>query len=217
MNRKKKTVQDGLFKAELRSFLEHSLVKQQFAGVDVLATSTQTAVHVYVSQTDEISGDNEHRLRELASLIRKRFNYTRDSFELMSKKVPNRGLSAAVQAESLKFSLVSGLPVRMAANRVIRLTMKQGAKGIEIAVSGKLRQQRAKTMKFKDGYLISTGRPKQLFIDEAIRHVLMKQGVLGIKVKIMLPHDPEGRLGPKNPMPDVVVILEPKKDQLDSD
>lgn len=35
-------------------------------------------------------------------------------------------------------------------------------------------------------------------------------GVLGIKVKIMLPHDPAGKAGPKIPLPDVITILEPK-------
>merc|ERR1719436_703528 len=51
-------------------------------------------------------------------------------------------------------------------------------------------------MKFKDGYLISTGEPKKHYIESACRHVLMRQGVLGIRVKIMLAHDPEGRMGP---------------------
>ena len=35
-------------------------------------------------------------------------------------------------------------------------------------------------------------------------------GVLGIKVKIMLPWDPTNKNGPKRPLPDNVSILEPK-------
>lgn len=35
-------------------------------------------------------------------------------------------------------------------------------------------------------------------------------GVLGIKVKIMLPWDPVGKTGPKKPLPDYVSIAEPK-------
>ena len=45
---------------------------------------------------------------------------------------------------------------------------------------------------------------EQLFIDKATRHVMMKQGVLGIRLKIMLPHDPEGKNGPKETLPDMV-------------
>merc|ERR550537_1885453 len=90
--------------------------------------------------------------------------------------------------------------------------MENGAKGCEVIISGKLRAQRAKAMKFKDGYLISTGEPKKHYIDEACRHVMMRQGVLGVKVKIMLAHDPEGRMGCKMPLPDNVIVHEPKED-----
>lgn len=38
-------------------------------------------------------------------------------------------------------------------------------------------------------------------------------GVLGIKVKIMLPHDPTGKMGPKRPLPDQVSVVEPKEEQ----
>ena len=39
-------------------------------------------------------------------------------------------------------------------------------------------------------------------------------GVLGIKVKIMLPWDPTGKTGPKKPLPDHVSIVEPKEEIL---
>ena len=42
------------------------------------------------------------------------------------------------------------------------------------------------------------------------------QGVLGIKVKIMLPHDPSGKTGPKTPLPDHVSIVEPKEEVRES-
>merc|ERR1719282_2114090 len=75
-----------------------------------------------------------------------------------------------------------------------------------------VRAQRAKAMKFKDGYLISTGEPKKHYIDSAVRHVAMRQGMLGVKVTIMLAYDPEGKMGTKMMMPDAVVIHEPKED-----
>lgn len=39
-------------------------------------------------------------------------------------------------------------------------------------------------------------------------------GVLGIKVKIMLPWDPNGKSGPKKPLPDNVSVAEPKDEVL---
>ncbi|KAJ9168169.1 hypothetical protein P3X46_019728 [Hevea brasiliensis] len=91
--------------------------------------------------------------------------------------------------------------------------MESGAKGCEVIVSGKLRAQRAKSMKFKDGYMISSGQPVNEYIDSAVRHVLLRQGVLGIKVKIMLDWDPKGKVGPMTPLPDLVTIHPPKEEE----
>ena len=60
--------------------------------------------------------------------------------------------------------------------------------------------------------MIKTGHSKRAYIDAAVRHVLMRQGVLGVKVSIMLPHDATGKTGPKEPLADVVTILEPKEE-----
>ncbi|CAO3584346.1 unnamed protein product [Absidia cylindrospora] len=90
--------------------------------------------------------------------------------------------------------------------------MESGAKGCEVVVSGKLRAARAKAMKFSDGFMIHSGQPTRDFITTAVRHVLMRQGVLGIKVKIMLDNNPTGRQGPKQTLPDIVTILEPKEE-----
>ena len=83
--------------------------------------------------------------------------------------------------------------------------------------SGKLRQQRAKSMKFKDGYLIHTGEPKRIFIDSAVRHIELRQGIMGVKVKIMLPYNAragENRgFGVPHPLPDVITFHENKKNE----
>lgn len=39
------------------------------------------------------------------------------------------------------------------------------------------------------------------------------QGVLGIKVKIMLDWDPKGKMGPMTPLPDIVIIHPPKEEE----
>ena len=66
-------------------------------------------------------------------------------------------------------------------------------------------------MKFKEGYMIKTGYACKEFVDEAVRHVLVKQGMLGVKVKIMKPMDPEGKRGPAKNLPDVITVHEPKE------
>ncbi len=54
--------------------------------------------------------------------------------------------------------------------------MESEARGCEVIVSGKLRGQRAKAMKFTDGYMVKTGQPKLTYVDRAVRHVKLRQG-----------------------------------------
>ena len=61
--------------------------------------------------------------------------------------------------------------------------------------------------------MIHSGQPAKDFIDQATRHVLLRQGVLGIKVKSMRGSDPEGKSGPQKSLPDSVHIIEPKEEQ----
>jgi small subunit ribosomal protein S3e len=71
-----------------------------------------------------------------------------------------------------------------AAYGVLRFVMESQAKGCEVVISGKLRAARAKSMKFTEGFMIHSGQPARDFVDEAVRHVMLRQGVLGIKVKM---------------------------------
>jgi len=72
-------------------------------------------------------------------------------------------------------SLVVGACSR-ACYGVLRFIMESGAKGCEVIVSGKLRGQRAKSMKFVDGFMIHSGNPTRDYIDSAVTHVHLRQG-----------------------------------------
>lgn len=149
-------------------------------------TPIRLEIIVRATRTREVLGDKGRRIRELTSLVQKRFNFRENSVELFAEQVKNRGCCAMAQAESLRYKLLGGLPVRRACYGVLNFVMRNGATGCEVIVSGKLRAQRAKVMKFRDGYLISTGDPKNHYIQESVRHVLMRQGVLGVKVGVMM-------------------------------
>jgi len=212
ISKKRKFVADGVFYAELNEFLTRELAEEGYAGVEVRVTPMRTEIIIRATRTQNVLGEKGRRIRELTSVVQKRFNFTDGAVELYAERVANKGLCAQVQAESLKYKLIGGLAVRRACYGVLRFIMESGAKGAEVIVSGKLRAQRAKAMKFQDGYMIKTGQAEREYVDTAVRHVLMRQGVLGVKVAIMLPHDPTGKMGPKTPLSDVIQILEPKED-----
>ena len=212
LSTKRKFVADGVFYSELNELLIRELAEDGFAGVEVRTTPHRTEIIIRATRTQNVLGEKGQRIRELTSVVQKRFEFADGAVELYAERVHNRGLCAQAQAESLKFKLLGGLAVRRACYGVVRFVMEASAKGCEVIVTGKLRGQRAKAMKFGDGYMIKTGHAGKVYTDIAVRHVLMRQGVVGIRVEIMLPHDPNGQVGPKIPLDDVVTILEPKEE-----
>merc|ERR1711993_190539 len=212
ISKKRKFVADGVFRAELNEFFTRELAEDGYSGVEVRVAPTRTEIIIMATRTQNVLGEKGRRIRELTSVVQKRFGFADGTVELYAGKVATRGLCAIAQAESLRYKLIGGLAVRRACYGVLRFIMESGAKGCEVVVSGKLRGQRAKSMKFVDGLMIHSGDPVNDYIDSAVRHVLLRQGVLGIKVKIMLPWDPSGKTGPKRPLPDHVSIVEPKEE-----
>jgi small subunit ribosomal protein S3e len=212
ISKKRKFVADGVFRAELNEFLQHELAEEGYSGIRVRQTPMRTEIIVQATNTQNVLGVQGRRIRELTSAVQKRFNMPDGSLELYAKKIAHRGLCAQAQAEALKFKLLGGLAVRRACYGVMRLIMEDGAQGCEVIVSGKLRGQRAKAMKFKEGYMIKSGNAVIHYVDTAVRHVLMRQGAIGVRVSIMLQHDPTGETGPKTRLPDKIEIIEPKEE-----
>merc|ERR1711992_11870 len=173
MGKKRKFVADGVFKAELNEFLTRELAEDGYSGVEVRVTPTKTEIIIMATRTQNVLGEKGRRIRELTSVVQKRFSFPENSVELYAEKVPTRGLCAIAQAESLRYKLIGGLAVRRACYGVLRFIMESGAKGCEVVVSGKLRGQRAKSMKFVDGLMIHSGSPAEEYVDTAVRHVLL--------------------------------------------
>ncbi len=214
--KKRKFVADGVFQAELNEFLTRTLGKYGYAGIEVRISNVGTEIRIRASQAEDIM-KGQKKIREIKSLIEKRFNYSEaNKFDIRIVPLPATALCAAWQAENIKAKLLQGTPVRLVVSQVLNNVKRTNiAKGVEVIISGKVRGQRAKAQKYKWGFLVTTGQPKHDFIDEAIRHVELRQGVLGIKVKIFV--DNQGRKKDGKTLPDYIKIHEPKDDMFKTD
>jgi small subunit ribosomal protein S3e len=211
LSKPRKFVADGVFFSEINQILSKELEEDGFSEIELRKKPSKVEIIVRGTKTQSIIGQKGKRIRELTRLLEKRFFFGNHKIELFVEKVVNRGLCANSQADSLRFKLLKGLAVRRACYSIIRSTMESGAKGCMVTVSGKLRAQRAKTMKFLEGYMIRSGNPVDSYVQKCTRHCFLQQGVIGVKVAIMLPWDPMGIIGPKKPLPDVITVFEAKK------
>merc|ERR1712018_1063211 len=204
-------VRDGMFKAEVDEFFKRELAEDGYSGV-VIRKSKTCEIIIIATRPSQVLGEKTRRIRELTAIVNKRWAHEQGKIDLYVERVANRGLSAVAQAESLRYKLLGGLAVRRAAYGVLRFVMEQGARGCEVVISGKIRGQRAKGMKFTDGMMIHSGDAVRDYVDTAVRHVQLRQGMLGIKVKILKPYDEQGLNGPKTRYPDIVQIIDPKEE-----
>jgi len=215
ISKKRKLIKDGLFYAEVNEFLRRYLSVDGYAGVELKQKPDCVQVVIKCTKTPEIV----KKIPEIQKLLQLRYKFPAEGIKIFAEKVQPRGLSARAQAQSICYKLTQGVAVRRACYSVLKYIMDNGnAKGVQIIISGKLRGARAKAMKFKEGFMISSGNATREYIVEAVEHVLLRSGTIGVRVTIMLPRDTEGNRGgilPTNDLPDVVTVLDPKK--LDDD
>ena len=101
-----------MFYAELNEMLTRELAEDGYSGVEVRVTPMRTEIIIRATRTQNVLGEKGRRIRELTSVVQKRFNFPENGVELYAEKVVNRGLCAIAQAESVRYKLLGGLAVR---------------------------------------------------------------------------------------------------------
>jgi len=90
INTKKKFVADGVFQAELNEFLCRTLGQEGYAGIEVRATSMSTEIRVRAAKCQELLNKQARKVKEIKSLIEKRYNFNDgdNKLELSIKPLP---------------------------------------------------------------------------------------------------------------------------------
>jgi small subunit ribosomal protein S3 len=190
-------ISESLKRTEIDEFLRNEFERAGYGGVDVAKTPLGTHVVVYAMRPGIIIGRGGETIRELARVLEEKFQLPNPQISVAEIEVPE--FNPYVVASRVTSALERGVHFRRAGFWALRQTMEAGALGAEIVVSGKLRTERARFEKFRDGYLPKSGEPATRFLRTAALHVKLKVGILGVKVKI-LPPDVQ--------FPDKVEILE---------
>ncbi|KCZ76992.1 ribosomal protein S3 [Anncaliia algerae PRA109] len=204
-------IQKGLMHAELDEFFSIELKEEGYGGMDIKLHEMPVQITIRVNKPEDVMGDKKSRLNLIKHLLMQRFPLLSSGVEINVEMIKNKGLCPMTQADFIRVKLFSGIPFRRAVHAAMKSIKDGGAQGCVIIISGKLKGQRAKSVKYQQGLMIHTGNDRKLFVKEAISTVLLKQGVIGIKVKIMLPYDPTGINGPSREICDKITIFEPKQ------
>ena len=85
----RKAIDEGLFKAELNNLLTKELAEDGYSGVEVRRAPARTEVIILATRTQNVLGDRGKRIRELTSLVQKKFGKTAGTVEVCFDVFPS--------------------------------------------------------------------------------------------------------------------------------
>jgi hypothetical protein len=102
ISKKRKFVADGVLYAEVNELLNRELADAGYAGVEIRNAPMKTEIIIRAAEPLKVAGEKARRIRELTSVVQKRFKFAEGAVELFAERVANKGLSAQAQVELLE-------------------------------------------------------------------------------------------------------------------
>jgi len=196
----KKALNLGKLHQQIDDFLKECLKDGGYLGVKVLNVPMGLVITIYTSKPGFVIGPDGRNIRELQELLKEKFNL--ENPQVNVAEVENPDLEPQLVAQMICRALEKGVKYRRAARVALRRVAAAGAIGCEIRIAGKLTTDRARFEKFSYGYLPAAGDPAMKYVKVGKASVLLPQGIMGVKVKIMK----------EAVFPDQVQLVEPPKE-----
>jgi len=181
----KRFITESIKRTEIDEFLQKKLERAGYGGVNLSKTPLGTHVVVYAMRPGLVIGRGGETIRELATVLEENFKISNPQISVSEIEVPE--FNAYVVACRVASALQRGVHFRRAGFWALNQVMDAGALGVEIVISGKLRTERARFEKFRAGYFPRCGEPALRNMREAVAHVQLKPGIIGVRVKLMPP------------------------------
>ena len=194
----RKFVQESIRRLLLKEYMMEETKRAGFGGVDIQRTPMGTRIALVVERPGFVIGRKGGAIKDLTEAVQYKFKFDNPQIEV--QEVDDPSLNAQIMAEKLASSLERGWHFRRAGHSTVRRIMQSRAKGCQVIIAGKLRGERHRTEKYKEGHIKFCGEPRALWMHEGYSVAKLKAGVIGVTVQIM---DPKAKL------PDEISVMLP--------
>jgi small subunit ribosomal protein S3 len=179
-------IKDASKKSQIDEFLNRELRKAGYSKVEITKTPMGARVVIFAAKPGMVIGRRGQSVRDLTKTLEERFSLESPQISIASVELPE--LDPKIMATQIAMALERGVHFRRAAYWAMGRIMDAGALGIEVIISGKLTTQRARTEKYRQGYLLKAGDQVSKQVLAATAHSQLKQGIFGVKVAILPPN-----------------------------
>ena len=166
---------------KLRKYLKKRLQDASVASVNIERTSQAITVTIHTARPGIVIGRGGEEVAKLKKEVSKLCNT--EDIHLNINEVKRPELNAELVGQNIASQLVKKMPYRRVLNKTMQSTMRMGAEGIRINVSGRLGGvEIARSERFMEGRVpLHTLRAD---IDYALVEAHTTYGIIGIKVWI---------------------------------
>jgi len=164
----------------LRKYIYKRLVHAAVDKIDILRTSKKITITISTARPGIVIGKKGEEVDRLREEIRR---LTGREIQINVNEIKRPELSARLVGRNIADQLVKKIAFRRAAKKAIQSTMRMGADGIKVTVSGRLGgAEMSRTESFHEGRVpLHTLRSD---IDYALVEAHTTYGVIGVKVWI---------------------------------
>ncbi|MEG0072998.1 MAG: 30S ribosomal protein S3 [Clostridia bacterium] len=165
---------------KLRTYLKSTLKTAGISQINIERKAADVKVHINTAKPGMIIGKGGAAIEELKAKLQK---MTGKNVSINIIEIKNIDMSSQLVAESIAMQLEKRISFRRAMKQAIQKTMKAGAKGIKVTVSGRLGgAEIARSESYNEGTIpLQTLRAD---IDYGFAEAATTYGIIGVKVWI---------------------------------
>ncbi len=171
---------------QISEYIASTLDKAGFSHTEIKRTPLGEKITIFTSKPGLIVGREGSNIRELAETLKKKFKLENPQVEVADIENPN--LNAQYVAKHIVHVFEKFGPKRFKSIGYKKLQdiISSGAVGAEIVISGRgVPSQRAKSWRFKAGFLKKSGNISLNFTDTGYASAHLRSGTVGIQVRIL--------------------------------
>mgnify|MGYP001277972184 CR=1 FL=1 len=165
---------------KIRQYIKKNIINAGVSEIMIERSSKKCTVSIHTSRPGFVIGKKGSDIEKIKKQLSK---ITKDEVSVNIKEIKKPELNAYLVAENIAQQLVKRIAYRRAMKRAIQATMRLGAKGIKVCVSGRLAgNDIARSEWLREGSIpLHTLRAN---LDYAEAEALTTYGMIGVKVWI---------------------------------
>jgi|SoiMethySBSTD1v2_1073268.scaffolds.fasta_scaffold37317_6 small subunit ribosomal protein S3 len=172
---------------ELDEYLNATLKDAGYGGSEIQKTPIGTKITLFVTRPGLAIGRKGAGIKDLTLRLEQQFGLSNPQVSVMEVTKPE--LNPKIMANRIAQLIERGTAFRRAALWTINTIMEAGALGVEVAIAGKLRSERAHFEKHTNGVIPKSGDIAEKVVKVSNSEVLTKMGLMGIRLKIAMKED----------------------------